>query len=762
MSRTWLILPVVAGLLLAGFPAGAEISGFQLNKIEGVGDLEGKLEDRLVDDQLVSYADCLVYLAGALPVDSTKACDADADCTTGRCVEVDGKAQCLECVSAADCTNGDMPLCDVATHTCSAAPATGDCKVDSDCLDPLLPACALVDSKWTCVECTDDTHCSDGNVCLASGGTFQCVPDEGPAECDACFAGDQSCAFLSDTWNCVGCVLDSDCEKKQAGTVCDQGTHECILPPAESGCAAAPDSCPVDKPFCVPVNQSWLCVACVTQSHCQASGAAFHCDQNSHSCVDGCAQCPQTCLPIEGEWGCVPCLDSNGCGLSQVCNPLTHQCVNPPATGDCTTNADCLGTGSCFLYDGTWRCLECADNRDCTNTLLPACATVNGQPKCVECAADADCSEGTCDLTTHACTTETTGTGTGEKPKILVRWSLTPSSGYDYAIKVGSCSDTGGIGDEETDTCKYVVTRQALPGSTNNEFQVDLRDLIGSTCEFGDTGTGSLYFFIQYGDDVTTKEVEVVDFEWDYEPPDQPQNIQVDAGEGNLKVTWEDESGTGAEEYKVYWSAEQFDDASKADADSKGSITAKSYQISDLETGTTYFVGVTAVDEFGNESKLPELLNGTPISVDDFWEHYQKSGGQEEGGFCFVATAAFGTQMEPSVVTLRAFRDQVLMVSPWGRSLVGIYYTWGPLAARVIQHSPALRLASRTLLLPAVALAWLAVEAGPAARFAAALALAAALAALWRVRLVRRRAGLAGRFVVEPVGSGSGSSGRVA
>jgi len=742
MSRTWLILPVVAGLLLTGVTARAEISGFQLNKIEGVGDLKGKLDDRLVDDQQVSYADCLVYLEGAGAVDASVACSTDTDCTdTSKpaCAILDGTAGCVECLAASDCIGGDKPLCDIQTHVCVAAPTMGECTTSSDCKDKSKPVCALVQGEWACVACADDEQCPDGQVCQVSGGTFDCVEAGDPPECEACFALDESCALNDKDWICVECVLDLECENKQVGWVCDQATHACGVPPADGGCALAPGSCPKETPVCALVNQQWVCVACVTQSDCEAAGSMFTCNQVTHQCVDSCAACPSSCLSVGGEWGCVACLDTTDCVAPQVCDPGTHQCVIPPTAGTCSTTADCQGSGVCALYNGAWMCVECTDSRDCIDSTMPACATVQGTPKCVECARDADCSEGTCNSASHTCGTGTTTTGT--KPKILIRWSLTPSSGYDYAIKVGSCSDTGGIGDEATDSCKYVVNRTALPGATNNEFQVDLRDLIGDSCVFGDTGTASLYFFIQYGDDVTTKEVEVVEFEWDYEPPDQPQNIVVEAGESNLKVTWDDESGTGAEEFKVYWSDKTFDDASRDQASSKGSITAKSYQISGLKVGTTYFVGVTAVDDCGNESKLPELLDGTPISVDDFWEHYQKAGGQEEGGFCFVATAAFGTQMEPSVVTLRLFRDRVLMASPWGRGLVGMYYTWGPLAASFIKGSPELRFVARTALMPAVALAWFTVEASQAERFVVALVLAMAAAWFWRRRLVAARPG---------------------
>jgi len=750
MHRTSLILPVVAGLLLAGLPVRAEISGFQLNKIEGVGDLEGKLNGRLVDDQQVSYADCLVYLAGAVAVQDGGECSTDAECTADLarpvCAVVDGKAACVECLTSADCVGGDKPFCDVGTHACSAPPVAGECAWDFDCKkDPAKPACGLAHAdggkQWTCMACTDDMHCLEGMVCSTVGGAPACVADEEPAECVACSDPTPACALLSGTWTCVECVVTGDCTQTRPGTVCDLGTRKCIAAPADDGCAVTPTLCTKDKPLCAVVGSQWTCVACVTQSDCGSSGPMFTCDQATHVCVDACLMCAGSCLPVGGEWTCVGCVDSTDCDAPQTCDPATHLCVIPPVVGDCVSTSDCQGSGNCLLYYGAWTCLECSDDRDCTaDATKPACATAGGSLKCVQCASDSDCTEGTCDTATHTCGAGSTSTP-GTKPKILIRWSLSPSSGYDYAIRGGSCSDTGGIGDAPTDSCFDVVTKQPLPGSTNNEFTLDLRKLIGDTCTSGDTGEASLYFFIQYGDDATTKEVEVVKFEWDYEPPDQPQNLQVSAGEGNLKVTWEDDSGSGADHYKVYWSDEQFDGDTLDKASSKGSITAKTYQISGLEVGTTYFVGVTAVDEVGNESELPELLNGTPISVDDFWEHYQKSGGQEEGGFCFVATAAWGSPLQPSVALLRTFRDRALLTSPWGRSLVGMYYTWGPPAARYIKDRPVLRFAARVALLPAVGVAWLTVRASGLERLGITLALAAAAAWWWRRRRAAVRPG---------------------
>jgi len=75
---------------------------------------------------------------------------------------------------------------------------------------------------------------------------------------------------------------------------------------------------------------------------------------------------------------------------------------------------------------------------------------------------------------------------------------------------------------------------------------------------------------------------------------------------------------------------------------------------------------------------------------------------------CFVATAAYGTDMVGEISMLRRFRDRHLMTSAWGRAFVSTYYEVGPLAADLIRERPWLRSASRTALRPFVQLAeWL-------------------------------------------------------
>jgi hypothetical protein len=73
------------------------------------------------------------------------------------------------------------------------------------------------------------------------------------------------------------------------------------------------------------------------------------------------------------------------------------------------------------------------------------------------------------------------------------------------------------------------------------------------------------------------------------------------------------------------------------------------------------------------------------------------------GGGCFIATAAFGSALEPRVVTLREFRDVYLVPSHSGRAFVELYYTLSPPMADVIAADEGLRCGVRAMLAPVVA-----------------------------------------------------------
>jgi hypothetical protein len=78
--------------------------------------------------------------------------------------------------------------------------------------------------------------------------------------------------------------------------------------------------------------------------------------------------------------------------------------------------------------------------------------------------------------------------------------------------------------------------------------------------------------------------------------------------------------------------------------------------------------------------------------------------GNDCRGFCdcFIATAAWGSWMDPHVASLRGFRDRVLMRSAPGRAFVAFYYRHSPPVAEFISRHETLRAATRAALAPVV------------------------------------------------------------
>jgi len=65
------------------------------------------------------------------------------------------------------------------------------------------------------------------------------------------------------------------------------------------------------------------------------------------------------------------------------------------------------------------------------------------------------------------------------------------------------------------------------------------------------------------------------------------------------------------------------------------------------------------------------------------------------GGFCFIATAAYGTDTAKEIDTLRKFRDEVLLSNSLGAEFVSLYYKTSPPIADFISQHEILRTAVR-------------------------------------------------------------------
>jgi hypothetical protein len=90
-------------------------------------------------------------------------------------------------------------------------------------------------------------------------------------------------------------------------------------------------------------------------------------------------------------------------------------------------------------------------------------------------------------------------------------------------------------------------------------------------------------------------------------------------------------------------------------------------------------------------------------------------GGSSSGGGgagCFIATAAYGSLLDPHVAILRAFRDAFLLTNPCGRAFVELYYKHSPPIAHFIAQNDIIRFVVRICLLPVIGLSWIALSFG--------------------------------------------------
>ncbi|HJZ84086.1 MAG TPA: CFI-box-CTERM domain-containing protein [Polyangia bacterium] len=112
-----------------------------------------------------------------------------------------------------------------------------------------------------------------------------------------------------------------------------------------------------------------------------------------------------------------------------------------------------------------------------------------------------------------------------------------------------------------------------------------------------------------------------------------------------------------------------------------------------IQPQSTYTVGIRSLGDCMTTSEL------RTAQVQTLRKKYTTIEG------CFLATAAWGSSMEPDVLTLRRFRDRLLHPHPIGRALVGLYYQASPPLSHAIARDPGLRACARALLWPEVGLA---------------------------------------------------------
>lgn len=96
----------------------------------------------------------------------------------------------------------------------------------------------------------------------------------------------------------------------------------------------------------------------------------------------------------------------------------------------------------------------------------------------------------------------------------------------------------------------------------------------------------------------------------------------------------------------------------------------------------------------GTETVVPNAGTGT--------DNNAPSSGGGGGGGCFIATAAYGSYLDPHVMVLRHFRDNVLLQSELGTAFVKFYYKHSPPIADFIAQHDTLRMLMRFALTPLI------------------------------------------------------------
>jgi hypothetical protein len=112
-----------------------------------------------------------------------------------------------------------------------------------------------------------------------------------------------------------------------------------------------------------------------------------------------------------------------------------------------------------------------------------------------------------------------------------------------------------------------------------------------------------------------------------------------------------------------------------------------------------YYFVVTAIDT----RELESIPTNEVIAEKGSEGRVTSAGGGGGGsGGCFIATAAFGSSLEPHVKILRDFRDRYLLTNSLGQAFVNYYYRYSPPIADVIRKHEAFKSAARWALVPVV------------------------------------------------------------
>lgn len=228
----------------------------------------------------------------------------------------------------------------------------------------------------------------------------------------------------------------------------------------------------------------------------------------------------------------------------------------------------------------------------------------------------------------------------------------------------GRCRDLGRLDDERNVTLR--VQDILLPALTNGEA--------GDVCSQVTRSTVSVFLMLMDGPTTTVTSAKV-DFRFDFEGPEAPELEKLGVGERQLFARWDASSSSDIDGYHVFCEplggGTLLPDEPGAGGDGgtptapeepaactptllvagerppttgvlrseKYGRTAEAGGSAKLENWVTYACGVSGVDSQDNLGPLSAIRCGRPEPVTDFFEAYDRAGGQGGGGFCAFGRA---------------------------------------------------------------------------------------------------------------------------
>jgi hypothetical protein len=185
-------------------------------------------------------------------------------------------------------------------------------------------------------------------------------------------------------------------------------------------------------------------------------------------------------------------------------------------------------------------------------------------------------------------------------------------------------------------------------------------------------------------------------------PPSAVAGLSVDSKDAtSASISFRNASANGkmVDSYDVRYRIDGLSDADFDSADPGplvkpgGPDAPGMFEVGNLKPATTYVVGVRSNDRCGQRSGL------AVVSFETTAQKFTQLSG------CFVATAAYGSALEPEVAALRHARDRLRAGSALFATAADLYYRSGPAAAAVVSPSALARGLARRVIAPFAGLA---------------------------------------------------------